>query len=666
MPTTRTISHKKMTTIRRMDTKRCFSLRSIEWKERSGRAKDIAVGADDAIWVVASTGLPHRWNGKYWSQIGSKVATRIAVQPDGRPWIVTASGELFRWHCVFWQQIGLPGQTKAQDVGAGASGRIAITTTDNQIFTFAKGSWKKQPGSAKRIDVGPSGQLWVVNKEGNVYEKVNDSTAWKHHSNAKPANDVGAGPEGSVYITGEKAAIFKLGKNGKFWNMGGSATQVSVGKGGRPFVVNKHNRIYWPVNTCVEEKKFEYYVDNKGSKTWYDAEATCKRWGGHLASISQSREKARIMNLMAIEGVNDKAAWVGGQHLQKKWQWSDESKVGYWPIAESQHAKGCTALSGRGADSHRGKMVSDACSEEKPFVCKRPIGGKPPGYIPGKQCPMFGRALPSRNTKGMEIIRQRKNVNWLSKLDKISFCNSKKAGKSFLSKLRFHFNNFDNHLYKAQIEGQVFLGCKSIKLNKKASGKVTYVKHFWNTLDGKKIATGFKVRFAGGQTVVIGHKGCAKCHVYENFYNKARTLIGFAVKSENGEAASTMRLIYNSCPAKVFEHDTSGIRRGKQCKNENEISWVKRTMGQNASDIAVDGSKNVYISGTDGKVYKSTNNKTWSKQVGIKDSKRIAVTPKGTVFTVTNNGTVKSLAKKDSAWKSYAMKAIDVGAGANG
>ena len=179
-----------MSTIRRHDTKRCFSLKAIEWKRRQGAAKDIAVGADDAIWVVGTNGIPFRWNGKGWSQIGSKAATRISVQPDGRPWITTASGELFRWHCVYWQKMGLPTGEKAQDVGAGADGTVAITTTSQKILVFQKdGTWKQQPGQAVRISVGPKGQLWAVNKEGNVYEKTDRVSAWKKHS-AKPANDI--------------------------------------------------------------------------------------------------------------------------------------------------------------------------------------------------------------------------------------------------------------------------------------------------------------------------------------------------------------------------------------------------------------------------------------------------------------------------------------------
>jgi hypothetical protein len=301
-------------------------------------------------------------------------------------------------------------------------------------------------------------------------------------------------------------------------------------------------------------------------------------------------------------------------------------------------------------------MVPSKCGQEKPFVCKRAIGGKAPGMIPGKQCPDFGRALPSRDTRGMEIIKQAKAANWLSKLSKISFCNSKKSGKVFISKLRMMFNNFDNRVYKNSLENVKHFGCKSVKINKKANGKVTYVKHYWNNLGANKIATGFKIRFHGGQTVIIGHRGCENCHVYENFFKNPKTIIGFAAKS-NKDAVTSMRLIYNSCPARVFSHNDSGIRRGTRCQKEDEIAWKAR--GHGVADIAVDAKKNVFTAGLDGKARRNL------KVIGAEAS-RIAVTPAGEVFTVSSSGVVRSLGPKDTKWKSYAMRAIDVGAGANG
>jgi len=86
--------------------------------------------------------------------------------------------------------------------------------------------------------MGPSGQTWVVNRLGDLYVKETADGQWKKIKASK-AIDVGAGPEGSVFITGVDGGVFKLGKNGKFWNLGGDARQIAVGKGGRPFIVNE-------------------------------------------------------------------------------------------------------------------------------------------------------------------------------------------------------------------------------------------------------------------------------------------------------------------------------------------------------------------------------------------------------------------------------------------
>ena len=49
-----TVSHKKTTEGTDDEMKRCFSLKAIEWKKRSGSGIDIASGADGAIWVLGS------------------------------------------------------------------------------------------------------------------------------------------------------------------------------------------------------------------------------------------------------------------------------------------------------------------------------------------------------------------------------------------------------------------------------------------------------------------------------------------------------------------------------------------------------------------------------------------------------------------------------------
>jgi hypothetical protein len=72
------------------------------------------------------------------------------------------------------------------------------------------------------------------------------------------------------------------------------------------------------------------------------------RWGDHLASVRQGREKAIIMNLMALEGVPAHGdVWTGGRINTGIKSWSDgyaKGNIRYFPIP---HAKeGCAALNG--------------------------------------------------------------------------------------------------------------------------------------------------------------------------------------------------------------------------------------------------------------------------------------------------------------------------------
>ena len=80
------------------------------------------------------------------------------------------------------------------------------------------------------------------------------------------------------------------------------------------------------------------------------------------------------------------------------------------------------------------------------------------------------------------------------------------------------------------------------------------------------------------------------------------------------------------------------------------------------SSLSVDSNGQVYIAGQDGGVYKRECS-SWSESMET-DAKRIAVTPNGKIFIVTNYYEVNFLSRTDTEWKSYAMTASDVSAGA--
>ena len=112
----------------------------------------------------------------------------------------------------------------------------------------SSGKWKKYPGSAIRIAVGPSGP-WVVNKFGNIYEYKN--LKW----NKKPgcAKDIGVGSTGKVWVIGcdlgpEGYGIYNWNGSSTWFKSTGGATNISVNGNGNPFVTNANGYVYWDTN----------------------------------------------------------------------------------------------------------------------------------------------------------------------------------------------------------------------------------------------------------------------------------------------------------------------------------------------------------------------------------------------------------------------------------
>lgn len=144
----------------------------------------------------------------------------------------------------------LPG--KGHDVGVGADRSVWVIGTNREAggfgiyrFNRCKNNWDKVNGSAVRIDVGPEGKAWVVNKNDNIYEYTGSGWSMKRGK----AKDVGVGPEGAVWIIGTNVeaggfGIYKYNGNNGWSKVNGSAVRIAVGPNGVPWVVNKNGNIY--------------------------------------------------------------------------------------------------------------------------------------------------------------------------------------------------------------------------------------------------------------------------------------------------------------------------------------------------------------------------------------------------------------------------------------
>lgn len=145
------------------------------------------------------------------------------------------------------------------DIGASTScatvwmlGANANAKGDYGLFVWNGSSWESiVDGAGVRIAVDYEGQPWVVNSIGQIYQYAG---GWVLQpglgNNLGPGKDIGAGPNGSVWVLGANAnatgdyGVFKW--NGASWDSvsGCTGVQITVGSDGQPWVVNSSCQIY--------------------------------------------------------------------------------------------------------------------------------------------------------------------------------------------------------------------------------------------------------------------------------------------------------------------------------------------------------------------------------------------------------------------------------------
>jgi hypothetical protein len=209
------------------------------WSKIQGAARDIAVGASGAAWVIGNNPVGegnfgiHRSTGCGWSMIDGG-GVRIAVDPKGEPWVVNAHHQIFRRVGNTWVQ--LPGA--GTDIGIGADGSVwlvgvhPVENGDLRIHHWNGSGWTAVPGGAIRIAVGPHGEPWIVNSQQQVFHRVRG----RWFKVPGTAHDVGVGADGSVWSVGSTYDVQRW--NGIGWTkIEGSGVAISVGPDGLPWMI---------------------------------------------------------------------------------------------------------------------------------------------------------------------------------------------------------------------------------------------------------------------------------------------------------------------------------------------------------------------------------------------------------------------------------------------
>jgi hypothetical protein len=171
-----------------------------EWHLMDGeRASEIGAGGDGNVWIagLASNTVASRfyyWNGTGWGIDSVGTATRIAVTPIGGPWAISSSGDLLVRGGVPWGDawpsvplagvadiaIGSQGDIFCLAGGPGSIGLFYLddqppplgadaSATDTYQLNRIAGAGAVDIGPSSRIAVGAQGEVYVVDRNGDVY-----------------------------------------------------------------------------------------------------------------------------------------------------------------------------------------------------------------------------------------------------------------------------------------------------------------------------------------------------------------------------------------------------------------------------------------------------------------------------------------------------------------
>lgn len=218
------------------------------WKKLGLKAKDIGIGADGTVWVVAlnadqSTSI-YKWDNGEWKKIPGE-ATSIAVDLSGNAWVVAPNHDIYKWTGEEWVKI--PGE--ASDIGIGAHDSIwmigygKIGNGGYPINHWTGSEWNQIDGLATRISVDVDGSPWIVNSNHSVFQRTGNS--WKGLPGY--ATDIGAGGSDDVWIVGTDDtsgghAIYQW-KDGNWVRGAGVGLAVAVGPDGVPWTIDPQGNI---------------------------------------------------------------------------------------------------------------------------------------------------------------------------------------------------------------------------------------------------------------------------------------------------------------------------------------------------------------------------------------------------------------------------------------
>jgi hypothetical protein len=149
-----------------------------------GKARDVAVGGGDSVWVVGTDPRPggygvYQRTGSTWTD-ANQGAVRIAVDASGRPWVVTQQNQIYMYNTAARSWELKPGNARSIHTGA-SSGAVWMLGVDPvaggfPIYQWNAGKQNWDPyGTFGAVEMTEAAGIpWIVQHDGSIYSKGSD------------------------------------------------------------------------------------------------------------------------------------------------------------------------------------------------------------------------------------------------------------------------------------------------------------------------------------------------------------------------------------------------------------------------------------------------------------------------------------------------------------
>ncbi len=276
-------------TFKQSENKKLKKLK-VNWYNSKLKAKDLGINSQGDLYAVSLDGKLYKYEFLIdtWDFMeGDFELTRINrvdVDWDGMPYVITDIGDTLFLGCDHkWTR--LPGC--ATDIGIGRGGEVYKTGCDKRNNGYGiyrlhcncpsnccykgclnwrklgkfnwsfksddrKCEWFRINGNGVKIDVAPSGNPYVIDINGVIYQY--DGTNWRKVNTPALAFDLTISNEGILFFTGQDGKIYKqISETSPIWaNLIGEADAVTAGPFSQPWVIRNSDK-------CVlGSAKFDY------------------------------------------------------------------------------------------------------------------------------------------------------------------------------------------------------------------------------------------------------------------------------------------------------------------------------------------------------------------------------------------------------------------------